>query len=158
MKKPKRTTLLIWLIGAYSLIMTGLFIRQYWIYEKQSKDKNFYYTWNVDGTILSMRDNESNRLKSVFYDENSDFNYERSDYYINDRIVSKAFDYDENGVYEKVTYFDLNSNYVGFDQDLDKDEIYEYSLRILENNDSLYFYDINKNNRIDSIRFLESIH
>ncbi|MFZ6051036.1 hypothetical protein [Halocola ammonii] len=156
MKKPKRTTLLISLLGAYSLIMTGLFIRQYWIHERQSFDKNYKHSWNLDGTVLSMRNKETNKLNTVYYDENFDYNYERAEYYADDHLVAKAFDYDENGVFEKITYFDLNSEYIGFDQDIDSDQIYEYSLMIMENNDSLYLFDTNNNFRIDSLSFLES--
>ncbi len=136
----------------YSVIITIFFVKQYSELNRNSKDKCFKYSWNFLNTEMHVTDKVSKELRSINFDNNYNYNFEMVDTYTKGKLTSKAYDSDEDGNFEKIVYFNLNSKFCGYDLDSDNDRIFELSTVILENNDTLFLYDLNKNCQVDSIR------
>ncbi len=150
--KKNRSNKYFYYLLLYSVIITAFFVKQYLELNRNSKDKCFKYSWNFLNTEMQITDKKSKELRAVHFDNNYNYNFEMIDNYTKGKLTSKSYDSDEDGNFEEIVYFSLNSKFCGYDLDSDKDGIFELSTIILENNDTLYLYDLNKNCQIDSIR------
>jgi hypothetical protein len=148
----KRSNKYFYYLLLYSVILTAFCVKQYLELNRNSKDKCFKYSWNFLNTEMEITDKKSKELRAIHFDNNYNYNFELIDTYTKGKLTSKSYDSDEDGNFEEIEYFNLNSKLCGYDLDTDKDGIFEFSTILLENNDTLYFYDLNNNCQIDSIK------
>ena len=150
--KKNRSNKYFYYLLLYSVIITAFFVKQYLELNRNSKDKCFKYSWNFLNTEMEITDKKSKELRAIHFDNNYNYNFELVEAYTKGKLTSKSYDLDEDGNFEEIEYFNLNSKLCGYDLDSDKDGVYEFSTILLENNDTLYLYDLNKNCQIDSIK------
>ncbi|TRX58435.1 hypothetical protein FNH22_13905 [Fulvivirga sp. M361] len=129
----------------YSILITVFFAKYWHIDYINSSDKNFNIHWNYSNTRLDYVDKKSKKVVHSFFDANYDLNYElQYEYNQGKGPVSIRYDNDENGYYEKVELFTLNGEYSGVYFDSNQNGLYEFSLTILENGDTLKLRDTNE--------------
>lgn len=129
----------------YSLIMTILFVKYFYIERSNSTDKNFEYEWSLDNSKLTISHKKTGDLSAIYYDTNYDLNYEKVVAYHKGTKTSASFDKDEDGQIEHEVVYDKTGRIIGVNTDYDGDGFFDYGLMLLENGDSLEFMDQNKN-------------
>ena len=134
------------LLILYSLIVSILLFRFWYITKQSSDDKNFYYEWNFDGTRLELINKSNKNTVYLYFDDNYDFNYEYMRVFNNEgKIVIDGYDLNENGFFEENYYYNNNNNIIHTQYDLNNDRIMDKIIVIFGQNDTLKFVlkDIN---------------
>lgn len=146
-RDPKFKRYGIWqiLLFLYAIGMTMLFLKYYNINSKSGVDKNFEHNWNYNNTALTLKEKKTNQVAFVYFDANFDNNYERVEGYTNGKKHMVNYDADENGVFEKINYYDLNGVLSGRSTDSDSDGLFNRMMFILEDGRQLNLIDLDKN-------------
>lgn len=140
------------LIWAYAIVVTIMLVKYWHIERVNSVQKNFDSHWNWNNTALTFTDKKTGERVYTYYDQNFDFNYERTIEYLNPEGSNAAyFDKNEDGYFEIVDYYSSKGEYIGTIRDYDFDKIYDELEIILESGDTVRFYDENKNGTYDKI-------
>lgn len=130
----------------YSILVTLICFKYWHLSYIASSDRNFDIKWNSDNTILNYIDKKTKKPVASYVDENYDLNYElQYGYYQGKGPISISYDEDENGYYEKVEHYSVDGRTAGWYLDADQDGLFEYSVTILENGDTLTAVDPDQN-------------
>ena len=130
----------------YSVTATLLAIKYWIINKKNSFDKNYDISWNIDNTKVRYFEKRNGYKVYEYSDLNFDHNFEQMREYRNGKgPVSISYDLNEDGFFEQIDYYDFNNQFIGKTEDLDNDRIYEYYEIILESGDTLQLTDKNAN-------------
>ncbi|MEM9022610.1 MAG: hypothetical protein AAGB22_02625, partial [Bacteroidota bacterium] len=106
---------------------------------------NFDIGWNAAQTVFTVRDKETWRLVSRAFDANFDFNSEKFvEYHFGALPSVEWVDDNEDGYYERVTYFDSLGRETGRYLDRNRNHRHDYAEMILQNGDTLVFTDRNE--------------
>jgi|GEM_PF-4356512 len=143
LESNKNNTRLIVGLLLYALAMTGLFAKYFHINHLNSMDKNIEYDWTSHNEVLISRNKLTGEISTRHYDQNFDHNYEKIITVINGLDMSESLDVNENGITEHVDYFSTEGSFMGSQIDADEDGLYERSMYILENGDTLRLFDRN---------------
>lgn len=142
-KPSKNNNFFIIALSIYAIVISLVALR-YW-YISQKIDKNFDYQWSADNTTLTLRNKYIKGFVVKYYDANYDDNWEKVEAFSNGDLKSISVDLNENGLLEKTTDFNSLGEINGIYDDDDENGIFDRSLIILENGDTLSFVDTNKN-------------
>ena len=134
-------------LAIYAITVSILLLNSWLKDSKQvlEHDKNFKYTFNADNTMLYQYDKSTDALIYTQQDKNLDFNPEKTEYYaqgVGPLIVWR--DYNEDGYPESCYYYSIDQKYAGKSLDNDSDGLDEYQEILLQNGDTLFLTDRNK--------------
>jgi hypothetical protein len=145
----KRKIWQIALIG-YSILITVLFFKYWYVYKKSSEDKNFKFEWSLDNTDLILKYKKTGNNAHLYTDANFDMNYEQSmSYSLDGYRVLESYDRNEDGIFEESYFFNLNGDLTSKNFDNNNDGIVERMEIVLENRDTLKLVDTNGNGYLE---------
>ncbi len=149
--RKKRSTVIIILV-LYALVSTVFAVKFWHDSTHTGEGKNVKGSWNYTGTTYTQEYIPTGKTLSVSVDANYDGNYEFFRYYDKEGVLlSEMEDKNEDGFLDKMTGFDLEGKVCSFSHDTDLDGYLDIVLNILENNDTIYFYDFDNDSRYDSL-------
>jgi len=149
--KPKKNRTQTYLI-IYSVIITLVALRYGYLNTNYQEDKHYKYEWNVDATAVYTIFKKKSEIITASYDGNYDLNFEKSIGYSNGYKVSESFDTNENGIFERVNYYNKKGELAGYSINVDEDFCFEQSCTILSNKDTLYFMDKDRDCMFDAVQ------
>lgn len=149
--RKKRSTAIIILV-LYALVSTVFAVKFWHDSTRAGESKNFKGSWNYTGTTYTEEYIPTGKTLSVYVDANFDRNYEFARYYDKSgALLSETEDRNEDGILDKMTSFDLEGKVCGLSHDTDLDGNFDIVLNVLENSDTIYFYDFDNDSRYDSL-------
>ncbi|KOY86486.1 hypothetical protein AD998_10315 [bacterium 336/3] len=147
-KKNRTQTFLV----IYAIVMTLVALRYWYANKNYQEDKNYTYHWNIDATALKTVLKKSSDVTTISYDRNYDLNFEKSVGYVKGYKSSETFDSNENGIIERMNLFNNKGDLVGYSINVDEDFSFEQSCIILENKDTLYLLDKDRNCMFEELK------
>ena len=143
------------LIILLSIISIGLGIYSFQLKQTNDKlleSKNFKSKWSPSQEMLISYWKNNDKLSNQYIDRNFDYNYELINTYTTyGKLCYTSYDLNENGVYEKITNFNIIGEKVGISIDSDEDgEIDEFIIN-LDNGNELKFIDNDRDGRYEII-------
>jgi hypothetical protein len=152
-KKPAQFRLLNVILIAYSIFVSILLLKYWYIQKGNSEDKNHLYEWSYDNRNLILLDRKTSSKIQMFTDNNYDLNFEENRTYSRDGLLtSESYDKNEDGNYEIVYFFGRKGSSTGFSLDKDDNGLIDYSEIILESKDTLKLSDKDQNGFLEIIK------
>lgn len=152
MKKSKIQSILIFILFAISI---GLGISYYNLSQtnlRMSENKNITFKWSPGEEILTGFWKSNNKMSDQSIDKNFDLNFEIINLYNTSGIlVQRAYDKNENSVYEKGQTFNVIGEVVGSYQDTDEDGAVDRFTLVLDNEKKLEFIDEDIDGRYEKV-------
>lgn len=120
---------------------------RYWnLYNRLKKDKNYSYHWSSDAQRYSAKYKPTNKIATIFYDENYNFCFEKIfSYSTKGILIQEFFDKDENGIFEKSITYDIKRKPSVLAWDKNEDALFDKIEYKLEDGSVLLLVDKNKN-------------
>jgi hypothetical protein len=140
----------------YAIVMTLITLRYWYANKNYQEDKNYTYNWNIDVTAFKTVLKGSMDVTTIYYDRNYDLNFEKSISYNNGYKISESFDSNENGINERVNFFNKKGELTGYNINVDEDNCFEQLCIIMENRDTLYFVDKDRNYMFEVMTLVSS--
>jgi hypothetical protein len=129
----------------YSLLISIVAFRFWYLHHKSNTDKNFHFEWNYDGTQLSYFDKKTGQRSLLYLDENYNYNFEEIITYSDSgALATKSFDKNENGRHEWFYQYKPSGELVAKLIDHDDDGLFDEISIALQNGGHLTFIDKNK--------------
>ena len=134
----------------YAAVAT-IFLIKYYNAATRS-DKHYEVSRSLDNTTLKQVHKTKTGIASYYTDQNYDGNYEKNEYYVNNRKFALFTDKDEDGLFETIEYLTTSGTPAGSYLDADANGIYEKAIFILPKGDKLTIIDKNQDGLYDFIQ------
>ena len=123
----------------YAAIATVLLLKYY--NAANHTERNFDISWNLNNTYLRHIHKTKKGIAYYYTDRNFNDNFEKSEFYVNNRKFATFNDENEDGLYETIYYYTNQGKPAGNYLDNDENGIYEVATFILPKGDKLILQD-----------------
>jgi hypothetical protein len=136
----------------YTVIITILFLRGWYLDELAESGKNTTSAWSVDGASWVTKRRDNGKMMSLLIDANYDRNFELMSSYSREGVrVMEAWDRNEDGYTEHVVRFNLKGQIAAEDFDRNADGCIEASTIVLDNGQKIELYDSNNDGSFELV-------
>jgi hypothetical protein len=129
----------------YSLLISVVALRYWYIHKKSSIDKNFDFQWSYDGSWLHSVNKTTGKDANLYIDENLNYSFEEILTYSDSGLmVTKSIDRNENGRYEQFLNYNHSGDLVIKMDDIDDDGVIDEMHIAVQGKKALRLVDKNK--------------
>jgi hypothetical protein len=129
----------------YSVAVSVLCARYWYLNYRTSEDKNNTFEWSFDGQDFITKNKKTRIRTNLHRDANFDQNFEEVVSYSKKGVrLVEWRDLNEDGYYEETFFYNLEGDLTGEQFDRDNDGLVEESTIFIEGQDTLRFFDVNK--------------
>lgn len=148
--KTQQIVIILLLIICIALGFYSFHLKQ--LNDNLMESKNFNFKWNSGQEILMGYWLNNHKISNHYIDRNFDNNYELINSYTTyGKLYSANYDRNENGVFEKMIFFNSVREKVGNSIDSDEDGAIDEFTIFLDNGNELKFLDIDIDGRYERV-------